>query len=616
MKFFVLITVLFSLIACQPKKKEEDSVINVGGGTTGTTSGGGAFSVDSASQKFHWTHSTLTTRAGVEIVTPAYPAAGSPTINSSSMITTLAAPADPDLPNTIEFVTDAPISGAVSVINASATTRTQDVLLTSDATTCSSSMSLSCAVDGTNAKLLKLTNIDASTFTSSTTAFSLTVAGSALSVPMTQNKLTRAQNHNPNGSALQYEFRNILEATAGGDYVYFVGHVSISGSQYSALFRTNKTTFDSELVFNPNQSLVTGGQVKNLSYFNGALYFAARTTTAGNFDLLKYDATSGVVSRISSATTLLNPSLFTLYNNYLYFTASNASGYGRLYKMSTTGTIKQLTDICSTFSDVGYKILVSSIGLYVSLSDPANCTQNRVIVRLKADDSVITLAGYAPGMTDPTDDGLGSIATQGTNYYYSAGNSYYLYKDNNDGTRTPLISQNSAWYGTKPYPVKNFVTTTKGVFWKNEMWGTNDLWKFDFTDSKVYKVYAGSSPIFNGDTFKVGDSAYINSYPMGEYSRIRKFDDNNNLMQVTTLYSGGPDVLYEAALYNDDYYFQARNSTGYKIFKMTSDGQVIQVTNINSGGDDFPLASKFHATSSGFVIGDMLSQDNYIHFLQ
>jgi len=186
--------------------------------TGGGSGGGTSISLDSNSPTFHYTFNNISTpRNGLSVVSPSFPSAGSPSIDTSGVITSLTAVAEPaELLPTAESAIQDTTTSASAVVNQQATTRTHQVLLQSDATSCSSSMSLECSIDSGNAKQLNLTNINTSTFTSSTTNFTLTVNGGTVTVPMTQNKITLMQNHDSASSNIQLESRVIGEAVARG----------------------------------------------------------------------------------------------------------------------------------------------------------------------------------------------------------------------------------------------------------------------------------------------------------------------------------------------------------------------------------------------------------------
>lgn len=615
--FFICFLLAFSS-ACLKKDKGATSsgTTTTGSGQTGGGGGGGGggstHTVDSATKKFHYAIQTLTTRAGVVVTSAAFPSAGSPVIDSASAVTTLVSPAAPgDLSGIFGTPgTSGTNPSSTSVTNGLATTRSHDITLTADVSTCTTSMSLDCEVNAGDAKVLNLTNIDVSTFTSSTTQFSLTVDGSALNVTMGQNKVTRIQNHEPSSGQIQFEMRNVGKAAALGDYIYFTASATISGSTYSALYRVHKTTYDSSLVFNPFQSSSSGGRVVDVVAFNNAIYFTSSTSTSGDLHLLKYNPTGGAVTRVSSNSDLLNASLFTVHNNYLYFKANSSGGFSKLYKMGTNGNVKQLTDLCSGKSDVGHKMISTAIGLYVSLSDSTQCGDSNTyyaVSRVKNDDTIVPIARYNPGAVDTTYDGLGDVDVYNNQYYVSAGNGYYLYRDNNDGTTTVLVT--SSGWGSQAYPIKSFAQQGDSFYWTANSY----IWRYNFTTSKVEKLASSETLLSTEEEFfKVGDRVYFLTSTMSEGKRLYTVNpDNNNFYKAATIYSGGNDEFNNRYIYNNELYFYNKDSAGNnKFHKLTTDGQVIQLSNITNGDNEAPVGT---FTIAGSSAGIIFSSTNFLN---
>ncbi len=602
-----LVAVLFLSSGCLLKKNKSASPVSTntskstntgGGGGTGGTGGGSSVTVDPSTLKFHYALQISNNNAGVVVVSPAFPSAGSPVIDSASAVTTLVAPSEPvDQAPVVTYVAQQSTASAVAVTNALGTPRSHDILLTTNATSCSSTMSLNCVVNSGNPKLLNLSTIDTSTFTASTTSFSLTVDGGSLSVPMGQNLISKMQNHDATSGAIQLEFRTIGEGVALGDYIYFTGNASISGSNISALYRVHKTTHDARLVFNPNQGLSGGGQVRYLQIYNNELYFTARTSTTGDFGLIKYNPTSGAITRISSDVDLLNASLLTVHNNFLYFKANSTGGFARLYKMNTTGNIKQLTNLCANKSDVGQKMISSPIGLYVSLSDSTQCgTTNTyfAVSRIKNDDTIVPLSIYSPGIVDNTNDGLGSITDYNGAYYFSGGNNYFLYQDNNDGTTTPLIRKGG--WGAIPVPITKFVKAGSSLYWV----GPSNLFRYDLVSKTINRIY-NATGFYDSDFFSLGNSAYILFRPMSGLRKIYKIDSNDNLQLVSDINGAANDDILSRNEYNNELYFYSKNAAGfYKFFKMTSDSRVFEISDITSGSNEAPAGTyNITGTSAG-----------------
>lgn len=598
--FLVILAILIS--GCFKKGGKSSGTSQTGQQVeTGGGSGGGtSISLDSNSPTFHYTFNNISTpRNGVSVVSPSFPSAGSPSIDTTGVITSLAAVAEPaELLPTAENAIQDTTASASAVVNQQATTRTHQVLLQSDATSCSSSMSLECSIDSGNAKQLNLTNINTSTFTSSTTNFTLTVNGGTVTVPMTQNKITLMQNHDSASSNIQLESRVIGEAVALGNKIYFTGQASLSGSFYQSLYVVDKTTTESKLIFNPYQSLLSGGNVKNLKAFNNELYFTARTSTSGDFHLLKYNPTTDTITRLSSDSVLLNASLFTVHNNFLYFKANSTGGYAKLYKISTTGAIKQLTDICSNKSDVGQQMISTSIGLYISLSDSSQCgTSNTyfAVTRLKNDDTAVPLSIYNPGAVDNTYDGIGSVHETGGKVYLSVGGNYYIYRDDNTNTLTPLVRKGG--WGTQLVPAQYFVGNSTDLYWTvNDM-----ILRYNIADGIVRRIYK-SGGIITGNVISFNNNAYILYNTFSTYKKLYKIASNDNLQLIADIYPSGPDDYSNMYKYNNELYFYSKNASGYgKFFKLTAKDVIHEVSNIQNGQSDCTSSCVTVGTSSGII---------------
>lgn len=598
---FLILVLIFS--GCFKKSNKSSGTtttgqkVETGGGSGG--SGGSTISLDTNSPTFHYTLNVNNVRTGVAVTSPSFPSAGNPSIDTSSMITSVTAVAEPgDQLPTLNIASSASNAGASAVVNQQATTRTHQILLQTDATTCSSSMTLNCAVDGTNAKQLNLTNIDTSTFSASTTNFNLSVNGSTLNVPMVQNKVSVMQNQDPGSSTSQLEFRIIGEAVSLGNKIFFVGQTSISGSIYNSLYIADKTTTETKLIFNPFQSLLSGGNVKNLQAFNNELYFTARPSSTGDFYLLKYNPTTDTITRISSASSLLNASLLTVHNNYLYFKANSTGGYNKLYKISTNGAIKQLTDICSSKSDVGQQLISTSIGLYVSLSDSSQCGNSSsyyAVSRLKNDDTVVPLSVYNPGVNDTTNDGIGTVYDSNGKTYLSVGDSYYLYRDDNTTSLVPLVRKGG--WGTQSVPAKIFAANSSNIFWT----ANDTIVRYNISNGQIYRIYKPTGTM-TGDIIAFNGNAYILFNTFSTYKKLYKIASNDNLQQIADIYSGGADDYTNRYIYNNEMYFYNKDSSGYgKIFKLTTNDVVHQVSNIKNGESDCTSSCSIVGTTNGII---------------
>jgi hypothetical protein len=620
-----LLFLLFLLLAvgCQPPKKQGDSGIISGysGGTTtgGTTSGGGGagnggttgggggngpvLSVDPGSAIFNFVYQDISLRLGISTVSPAMPANGNPAIDASSPVTNLVAPA---LPSAVMYnVQQVPAvsgTGGGRLVNATAVMRAHDVTINTSATSCSSSMSLNCAVDGSNDRVLNLTQIDTSTFTPQTSTFALTVNSTALSVPFTQHRITASQANFPAADGHQMPFPDLVDATFLGDYFYYIGLANYNGSQFNALFRIHRSTYDTEPVYNPTQSTTTGGRLKSIVAFNGRIYFGSRPSGFSDYRLLVYNPANGSLSQISSATQLLNPEKFLVHNNHLYF-AANAAGSGkRLYKMSTSGAIKQLTSLCGTQDDVGHKMISTPAGIYLALSDPAGCAQDRIIVRLNNNDTVQGLAFYRPGFIDTQNDGLGMVVRFDNRYYFSAGDNYFLYQDHLNGTLTALVTETTS--GVRPLPVKKFVVDERGVYWiASSNASTFYPLHYNFNNARIEQIYYSAGQEFTEDEIhQLGSDVVVLGRTGTNPMRYQRITDDLNLVPYFTLNTAAGDLIKPIGTYQGEPYFFARTSQGQKLWKMSSDGVFTQVSNVNPGESDFDLAGADLRLTTGGIL--------------
>lgn len=583
MKYFLLtcsVTLALLSLGCIEEEKKKDTASTDGGGSSGGGGGGSSPSVslDSASKKFHFTVTNLTTRAATAPVFASFPAAGNPTIDNSSPNTNLTEPAEPTqtvIYNTTKLGT---VSESIQPsIDQNANSRSHSLLLTADATTCTSSMDLACAINGTNAKQLDLTSIVTTGFTASTANLSLTVNGSPLSSPTFINSHLKAQNHDTT-----YSQRLAREAVALGDYIYFNGWNSISGSETTALFRVHKTTLDTEVVLNTNPGFGTTADTSHLTAFNGALYFRARTSSLAKYQLIKFDPVSSTLTQVSSTTTLLNPRSFHVFENNMYFFAENSSGYTKLYKMNSSGGIKQLSDLCPTANEAGLKMISSSTALYVSLISPLRCNDSVkrwIISRVNADDSLTALHYYDSGSTFLVDDGLREVILYNSKNYLNIGLSGLLYRD--DGTQLYRAIHYDT-FGRPTTPVAGLSIVNGYLYYKvanSVSEGGNKIFRYDGVSGEIREVNTENILPDVKMIRSFNNKLYVTMKNPGNWYKLYRLDANDNFVRVSDFNPGSGDDIISDFIYNNELYFFAKAAGGvYRVHKVSADETLHQVT--------------------------------------
>lgn len=599
MKPFSLFLILL-LVACQESKKEESDVLS--GGNTNEGGSGPSLSVTSSSPKFNYVfQKTTNSTIGTKHTSPGLPADGNPVIDASKIISP-AVPTNPsDASDSITYISE-PGSGAGynKKVNALGSPRTHQVTLTESASSCSGPGSSTCTVSVSDDKVLDLASIDTSEFTQSTANISLTVNGETVSAPVNTHTLMLSGSDSPSSGNNQYSYPHTTAATFSGDYFYYIGNAVISGSANHALFRIHKTTLVTEPIYNPTQSLVTGGRLESLMAFNGKIYFGSRPAGHTDFRFLEYDTSSGNLRQISSSTQLLNPERFLVYNNSLYFLANNSGDGKRFYRMATDGTIYQLTNSCGTGSDIGVRYHPTSQGIYMALSNPAGCN-NKIVGRLKTDDTFEELAYFASGYNDTENDGIGTVREHDGKVYLSAGTNYILFRDNLDGTLDQLTKYDGYSSGA---PSKNFEINSRGIYWVSSGSYGRPM-HYNLTTGEITAFAKPSLWTFydqKDDIIKIGDEILVRGVYSTNRHRYQRLTDNFGYVQYVEFNTASNDQLVTLGSYKGENYYLARNAAGWKVWKAGKDGVFYQVSNTQSGSDFPDEFGRVHMTEGGFLL--------------
>jgi hypothetical protein len=127
--------------------------------------------------------------------------------------------------------------------------------------------------------------------------------------------------------------------------------------------------------------------------FNGSIYFP------GNSPSKLYKLSGGVVSQVSN----INPSgsdittHLTKFNNELYFTSLNSSGFLKLFKLSAAGVITQVSDLSPSGSDK-----INRVGLFDGdlVFTATAAGQDQKLFKLNAAGVITQISNIQPSNTD------------------------------------------------------------------------------------------------------------------------------------------------------------------------------------------------------------------------
>lgn len=604
MKFSVL-SLVFLIIACQPKKEEDAGIIS-GGNTTDDTPTTNSLQLATGSPSLVFVKSV--TPAGPAVnsgnVSPSLPADGVVSIDTSKIIASIPLPATvPDAGDTsVDYSQTSEASSPNSASSALEATRTLSVKVTETATSCTPPATYVCAVDSTDDKKLNISSIDTSSFSATTTYFGITVNGVDLNVPVKTNTLSSVLGDEV---YIKTHFSNVKDAVALGDYIYVLGfHVALGQSKYS-LQRIHKTTRQAEFLYHTDAHPYHG-TLKSIAAFNGKIYFGAKPYLATDFRFLVYDPDSKTLEQISSSTQLLNPERFLVYNNNFYFIANDSGSGKRLYRMNNSGQIFQLTNSCGGGSDIGFKYHPTSRGIYMTLFRPGACG-DRVAGVLKTDDTFEGFAVYSP-YSDPDYDGLGTVKEINGKVYFTAGQNRILYRDNADGTVTQLTHYDAGYSGAAP--TYDFASNANGIYWVGPY---ARIWKLDPATDSLTKIDVGYNWNLENELIKLGDEVLVAASHSTGWKKYNRILASDNISHYMTTNTAGNDKLFEVGIYKGERYYLGYNNKGWKFWKGTSDGKLYLASDLIPSERDFdsgwvPDQNVYEAfvTENGIVLSTRL----------
>lgn len=569
--------------SCLEKKVEEevvDSPSTDGGGGGG---GGGGIAVDSSSLVFQFTQQDDTdpTNSGAAVHT--IPAISSPSINTSSVLTTMVKPTLPTQNDKFTASADGVFSvDAASVITMTADLRSHQVVLNAAVTTaCTTTASLTCTVNVSETTKLDLSDILYSALTTTLSYFTFDVNSVSVQVPIHGYSAKSMGDINRINDNL-----NVVELVEIGNYLYAVDSRIISGSTIKRLIKIDKTANTTVMLLEPNN-----GRVENIFAYNNKLYMSANVS-AGTKYFLQYNPANDTFTNLSgSGTTLTVPRTMTLFNNQMFFVAKDSSGYDRLFKIDTNDQIHQVTQFCSA-NEGYYQIFVENGALYTEVRDPNGCGNDFITYRLNANGTAVPLI-YATGNNVNSTIRKPILFDNKVHIVTDYGN---MYSDNGDGTATNIN-------GSQFQPV-NFST---GAVVSGTLIYTNQT-----STAKIFQMETSGTiknlPTHNlfgqnaGEAIGYNDEFYYAGTNNDNYQKLFKVKANGDIVQVSNINgNGGHDSPSKFTIYNNELYMIMRGNGGRKkLHKIGTDGRLHQVISWNSGTDD--TITNLYTLSSGLYV--------------
>lgn len=571
--FLFLICLVFLLISCAPPVEEEEDG-NTNEQTTAPVGGGvnddddaSAISVDANTVKFDFlydiTGSTDSSINATEVIdADSFPARTTPSINTSSMITTLSSFPAIAAPGNGVLGTEGAFSENIQTPVDLSATRSHEVKLSSSAgTSCSSDFATACTLKSSDKSIAELTNIVVNSFDDTTANFAFKVDSNNLSAPVTPNIVKRGP---PTNGAIT-ERPWIVEAVELNGNYYAIARFTASGTA-EYLVKIN-TSLDSafEILMKSSASLTY--RLQKLVAFNGNIYLAARLGTNSDYDLIKYDPTAKTFTNLTSASSvLLNPANFTVSGSNMYFSAqSNSSGHTKLYKIDSSNNIHQKSNTASSGSDNIKSIIKTENGIYLDIANPSN-TGSRVIVRLNSDESVTPLIEIGSATFNE------AVVVAGKTYIATSA-STGLYRDNMDGSvDQPLKTGFTS--ASKPYPLSKMTELDGELYFV----GGNPLrpFRFNSTDGVGVQLPKMNSLPAISEMISYNGAIYYAARDNDNNTRLFKQLPNGNLERI--LYNNGTpgDNPRNFMIYNDEFYFIANDDSGSPMLhRMNESGEII-----------------------------------------
>jgi hypothetical protein len=332
--------------------------------------------------------------------------------------------------------------------------------------------------------------------------------------------------------------------------LYFSGN---NAQGYSKLFAYNLNTNALTQISNTSGSASISDNVSEMIFYNNSLFFISEITP-GNKKLYKYcDGSNCGTASLKQVTDMVsggNDALagLNLFNTSIYFKATTASGYVKLFKycdfgLSCTGGLYQVADINPNATDsIGYLYYLNN---YLFFSGKSTAGFNK-------------LFRYCDGA------GCGSQGVTQVSNIVSTG-------DDN-------ISHLNSFLGNLMFSA-NIAANQSKLFEYNLSTGNiNQL--TDFNDG------SNDSPALltvNGTDF------YFTATNSSGYTKLFKYNSVSAMAQVSNINTTGSDAFQGISIYNGEVFLSASNSAGFnKLFRLnTTTGILDQVSNLSSSaGDD------------------------------
>jgi ELWxxDGT repeat protein len=269
--------------------------------------------------------------------------------------------------------------------------------------------------------------------------------------------------------------------------------------------------------------------IGSMKIFNGQLYFSGTDSTHGS-ELWKCDGINMTrVTDINPGTASSNPGILTLFNNALYFIATDTTGNG-LWKFDGTNATRAGTMQLNGFN--GFTVLNGYI--YVGAT------------------------------------------TNGTDF------EPWRY----DGTNFSLVAQISAAHASSsPVFWTNYHNAV--YFVANDGVNSNQLWNFDGTNANRLTSFGTQGGLY---AFVFNDTLYFTAADRGTDYELWKYD-GTNVSEVADIAPGGTGSLpMPLSAYQNSFYFQANDGThGTELWRLDALSDDFRMISLTPQGDDVLL---------------------------
>ena len=382
-------------------------------------------------------------------------------------------------------------------------------------------------------------------------------------------------------------------AALGGDWVLEVASGAIETAAIQASSYNGALAFSASLVADIWNEPGASQQDRSMAILNNVLYFNARDSTTGQ-ELWKYDGTNPP-SRVADIYTGLNngssPNFLTVFNNAIYFQANDGTNGPELWKYDGTGVPTMVANINPTANQGGFPTGNQSTGKFTEFNGAlyftaSNGTANGQLYKFDGSSAslVATINPGGSAMIDQLTVFNGALYFQANNGAGGQGAELWKY----DGTTTTRITDINPGSGSS---TPSYLTVFNGALYfqanDNTLQGGTELWKYDGTTATMININTpdgGSSTpswmtVFNGALYfqAVGDSS--------TGAELWKYDGTTATMVQDINPGVGNGSPSRLAVFDNALYFSAIGSSneGAELWKYDGTTATV-VANINTAG--------------------------------